>query len=216
MTSADTLVLFSDIDGLYTANPKTDATAQHIAEVAAITPAIEAMAGGTISADSRGGMVTKLQAGKIAFGAGCRMVIADGRRPHALKALREGARSTWFLPPGEPRTARKRWIASAILADGVLTVDDGAAGALRHGRSLLPAGVVAVTGRFKRGDAILVRDRAGRELARGLSAYAAEDAVRIAGRKSAEIEAILGYRGRDELIHRDDLVVTGSEVHSAK
>jgi glutamate 5-kinase len=208
MVSADTLVLFSDIDGLYTANPKTDAGAKHLAEIREITPEIVAMAGAPISADSRGGMITKLEAAKIAFGAGCRMAIGDGRILHPLKALRQGARSTWFLPPAEPRTARKRWIASAILSGGAVTVDEGAAKALRGGRSLLPAGIVAIEGRFKRGDAIMVRDKAGREIARGLSAYAAEDAALIKGRKSAEIEAILGYRGRDELIHRDDLVIT--------
>jgi glutamate 5-kinase len=208
MVSADTLVLFSDIDGLYTANPKTDADATHLAEIREITPEIVAMAGAPISADSRGGMITKLEAAKIAFGAGCRMAIGDGRILHPLKALREGARATWFLPPAEPRTARKRWIASAILSGGAVTVDEGAVKALRGGRSLLPAGIVAIEGRFKRGDAIMVRDKAGHEIARGLSAYAAEDAALIKGRKSAEIEAILGYRGRDELIHRDDLVIT--------
>ena len=208
MVSADTLVLFSDIDGLYTANPKTDDAARHLPEIREITPEIVAMAGAPISADSRGGMITKIEAAKIAFGAGCRMVIGDGRILHPLSALRRGARCTWFLPPAEPRTARKRWIASAILSGGAVTVDDGAAKALRGGRSLLPAGIVSIEGRFKRGDAIMVRDKAGRELARGLSAYSAEDAALIKGRKSAEIEAILGYRGRDELIHRDDLVLT--------
>jgi glutamate 5-kinase len=207
MVSADTLVLFSDIDGLYTANPKTDDAAKHLPEIREISPEIAAMAGAPISADSRGGMITKIEAAKIAFGAGCRMAIGDGRILHPLGALRRGARCTWFLPPAEPRTARKRWIASAILSGGAVTVDDGAVKALRGGRSLLPAGVVSIEGRFKRGDAIMVRDTAGRELARGLSAYSAEDAALIKGRKSAEIEAILGYRGRDELIHRDDLVV---------
>ncbi|MBL8664154.1 MAG: glutamate 5-kinase [Candidatus Odyssella sp.] len=208
MVSADTLVLFSDIDGLYTANPKTDDAAKHLPEIREITPEIAGMAGAAINADSRGGMITKIEAAKIAFGAGCRMAIGDGRILHPLKALRRGARCTWFLPPAEPRTARKRWIASAILSGGAVTVDDGAAKALRGGRSLLPAGVIAIEGRFRRGDAIMVRDKAGHELARGLSAYSAEDAALIKGRKSAEIEAILGYRGRDELIHRDDLVLT--------
>ncbi len=208
MVSADTLILFSDIDGLYTANPKTDAAAEHLPEIREITSAILAMAGAPIGIDRRGGMITKLEAAKIAFGAGCRMAIGDGRGLHPLRALRQGARCTWFVPPAEPRTARKRWIASAILSGGAVTVDDGAAKALRGGRSLLPAGVVAIEGRFRRGDAIMVRDKAGREIARGLSAYSAEDAMLIKGRKSAEIEAILGYRGRDELIHRDDLVLT--------
>jgi glutamate 5-kinase len=208
MVSGDTLVLFSDIDGLYTANPKTDEAARHLPEIREITPDVVAMAGAPIGTDSRGGMITKLEAAKIAFGAGCRMVIGDGRNLHPLRALRRDARCTWFLPPAEPRTARKRWIAAAILSGGAVTVDDGAAKALRGGRSLLPAGIVSIEGRFKRGDAIMVRDKAGREIARGLSAYSAEDAALIKGRKSAEIEAILGYRGRDELIHRDDLVVT--------
>jgi glutamate 5-kinase len=208
MVSADTLVLFSDIDGLYTANPKTDLGAKHLAEIREITPEIVAMAGAPISADSRGGMITKLEAAKIAFGAGCRMAIADGRIPNPLGALRRGARCTWFLPPAEPRTARKRWIASAILSGGAVTVDEGAVKALRGGRSLLPAGIVAIEGRFRRGDAIMVRDQSGREIARGLCAYSAEDTALIKGRRSADIEAILGYRGRDELIHRDDLVLT--------
>ncbi len=206
MVSADTLILFSDIDGLYTANPKTDPGARHLAEVPAITGEIEAMAGAALTAESRGGMVTKIEAAKIAFGAGCRMAIADGREVHALKKLRDGARCTWFIPQAGPRSARKRWIASSILSGGAITVDNGAAKALRAGRSLLPAGVAAVMGKFRRGDAISVRDKSGRELARGLAAYSSDEAVRIAGRKSAEIEAILGYRRRDELIHRDDLV----------
>jgi glutamate 5-kinase len=208
MVSADTLVLFSDIDGLYTANPKTDPAATHIAELGEITDAVAAMAGAPLGTDSRGGMITKIEAARIAFGAGCRMAIADGRGLHPLKALRDGARCTWFMPPAEPRTARKRWIAAAILSGGAVTVDDGAAKALRGGRSLLPAGVTAVDGRFRRGDAIQVRDRTGHEIGRGLSAYSADDAALIKGRKSAEIEAILGYRGRTELIHRDDLVLT--------
>jgi glutamate 5-kinase len=136
------------------------------------------------------------------------MAIASGGRQHPLRALAEGAAATWFLPSSEPRTARKRWIAGALKSEGVVVVDDGALGALRSGRSLLPAGVVSVSGRFERGDAVLVKDQRGREVARGLVAYSAADAERIAGHKSREIEALLGYRGRDEMIHRDDLVVT--------
>ena len=208
MLGADTLVLLSDIDGLYTADPRQNPGAEFIPEVAEITPAIEAMAGVAPTGYSSGGMVTKLTAGKIATGAGCRMAIADGRRLHPLKAVDEGARCTWFLASVEPRTARKRWIAGSLKPAGKLLVDAGALKALKSGKSLLPAGVTAVDGRFERGDAVLVCDAAGQEVARGLAAYSAEDARRIMGHKSREIENILGYRGREELIHRDDLVVS--------
>jgi glutamate 5-kinase len=208
MLGCDTLVLLSDIDGLYTADPRQDPAAAFIPEVAEITPAIEAMAGVAPAGYSSGGMITKLVAGKIATGAGCRMAIADGRRLHPLKAMAEGARCTWFLAAVEPRTARKRWIAGSLKPAGSLTVDAGALKALREGKSLLPAGVTAVEGQFERGDAVVVCDPAGHEVARGLAAYSAADARRIMGHKSREIEAILGYRGREELIHRDDLVVS--------
>ena len=212
MISADTLVLLSDIDGLYTADPKTDRSARHIPEVAQITPEIEAMAGEAPPGYSSGGMVTKLAAARIAVGAGCRMAIADGRPLNPLRKLAEGMPATWFLPASEPRTARKAWIAGGRKAMGELTVDDGAAAALAAGRSLLPAGVVAVSGHFERGDLVVVRSRAGLELARGLVAYSAGEARRMAGHKSREIEALIGYRGRDEMIHRDDLVVTAPEA----
>jgi len=207
MISADTLVLLSDIDGLYSADPRHDPTAKHLPEVRALTPEIEAMAGAAAPGLSSGGMVTKLIAARIALAAGCRMVIARGDTLHPLAAIEAGARTTWFIPPSEPRTARKRWIAGALNPMGTLTVDDGAAAALQRGTSLLPAGVIAVEGEFERGDAVLVKSRDGRALARGLSAYSSQDARAIAGHKSGEIEAILGYRGRDEMIHRDDLVV---------
>jgi glutamate 5-kinase len=206
MASADTLVLLSDIDGLYTADPGVDPAAAHIPEVAAITPEIEAMAGATLNDDGSGGMVTKIAAARIALQAGCRMAIADGRTPHALARLVEGARCTWFVSPAEPQTARKRWIGASLKPVGTIIVDDGAARALARGKSLLPAGVTKIEGRFERGDPVVVRDSAGRELARGLVAYSAADARRIAGHRSGEIEAILGYRGREEMIHRDDLV----------
>ena len=208
MISADTLVLLSDIDGLYTADPRRDQDAQHVPELHDITPAVEAMAGRAPPGYSSGGMVTKLMAARIAMGAGCRMAIAKGDGLHPLAALASGARATWFVPSAEPRTARKRWIAGAVNPVGAFTVDAGAAAALRRGTSLLPAGVVAVEGAFERGDAVVVRGDDGRELARGLSAYSSADARAIAGHKSAEIEAILGYRGRDEMIHRDDMVVS--------
>jgi glutamate 5-kinase len=208
MISADTLVLLSDIDGLYTADPRKAADARHLAEVREITPEIEAMGGEAPQGYSSGGMVTKLAAARIALAAGCGMVIARGDPLQPLAAIEAGARVTWFLPAAEPRTARKRWIAGALNVMGTFVVDAGAAAALKRGTSLLPAGVVAVEGRFERGDAVVVRSREGRELARGLSAYSSGDARVIAGHKSGEIEALLGYRGRDEMIHRDDLVVS--------
>ncbi len=209
MLEADTLVLLSDIDGLYTANPKLDPAARHLPLVRRITPEIEAMAGAALPGVSTGGMVTKLAAGKIAVAAGCRMAIADGRRPGAVGQLSAGGRCTWFLAEIEPRTARKRWIAGGLKPRGALTLDAGAVKALLGGKSLLPAGVTAVEGGFERGDLVRVLDPGGAEVARGLSAYGAEDAGRIKGRKSKEIETILGWRGREELIHRDDLVLTG-------
>ncbi len=208
MISADTLVLLSDIDGLYTTDPRRDPTARHIPEVRELTPEIEAMAGAAPAGFSSGGMVTKLAAARIAMGAGCRLVIAKGDTLEPLTAIEHGAPATWFIPSAEPRTARKRWIAGTLNPMGTLTVDDGAAAALRRGTSLLPAGVVAIEGSFERGDAVRVLTRTGREVARGLSAYSSADARAIAGHKSGEIEAILGYRGRDEMIHRDDLVVS--------
>ncbi|HZL59554.1 MAG TPA: glutamate 5-kinase [Stellaceae bacterium] len=208
MISADTLVLLSDIDGLYTADPRRGGTAAHVPEIREITPAVEAMAGRAAPGDSSGGMVTKLGAARIALAAGCRMVIAKGDGLHPLAAIDKGARVSWFLPSAEPLTARKRWIAGAVNPAGSLVVDDGAAAALKRGTSLLPAGIVGVEGAFERGDTVCVKATDGRELARGLSAYSSDDARAIAGHKSGEIEAILGYRGRDEMIHRDDLVVT--------
>lgn len=208
MISADTLVLMSDIDGLYTGDPRSDRTAVHIPEIREITPEIEAMAGAAASELSNGGMVTKLMAGRIAMGAGCRMAIADGRPVGALGALIDGkAKCSWFLPEGSPLSARKKWIAGSLKSAGTLVVDDGAVKALTQGKSLLPAGVTGIDGEFKRGDVVEVKDKGGRVLARGLVAYAAEDARRIAGHKSREIEKLLGFRGRDEMVHRDDLVV---------
>jgi glutamate 5-kinase len=210
MVSADALVLLSDIDGLYTADPRRNPEARFIPEVTEITPEIEAMAGEALPGYSSGGMVTKLAAARVALGAGCRMAIANGRQLHPLKAIREGGPCSWFLPAAPPLTARKTWIQGALKPVGKLVVDDGALKALSSGKSLLPAGVVTVEGRFERGDAVIVADAQGREVARGLSAYSAEDARRIKGHKSREIEALLGYRGRDEMIHRDDLVLSRS------
>jgi glutamate 5-kinase len=207
MISADTLLLLSDIDGLYNADPRRARDAAHIPIVEEITAEIETMAGAARPGYSSGGMVTKLAAGKIAMSAGCRMAIAQGHDPHPLAALESGARATWFLTSTSPLTARRQLIATALKPAGSVTVDAGALKALKANKSLLPAGVVAVEGAFERGDAILVRDPEGREIARGLSAYSAADARRIMGHKSGDIEALLGHRGREELIHRDDLVL---------
>jgi glutamate 5-kinase len=209
MVSADTLVLLTDIDGLYTADPRIDPQAQHLPEIAEITPEIEAMAGVAQPGISTGGMVTKLAAARIAMTAGCGMIIANGKGLSPLSAIDAGARTSWFAPAAEPLTARKRWIAGSVSPAGVVVVDDGAARALGEGASLLPAGVVAVEGQFDRGDAILVRRGDGTNIGLGLSAYASDDVARILGQKSRNIEAILGYRGRNEIIHRDDLVIGG-------
>ena len=207
MVQADQLVLFSDIDGLYAADPRRDPSAAHIPVVPVMTPEIDAMGGEPPPGYSSGGMRTKLAAARIATSAGCAMAIALGHQPHPLRALAEGARCTWFLPVQDGRSARKRWIAGSLSPLGSVTVDAGAARALGAGRSLLPAGVRAVAGDFVRGDAVRVLGPDGAEVARGLSAYTSEDARRIIGHRSEEIEAILGWRGRDELIHRDDLVL---------
>lgn len=210
MAGADTLVLLSDIDGLYTADPKKDPKAALIPEVYEITPAIEQAAGAAAAGYGSGGMVTKLMAARIALNSGCRMLIALGTALHPLaKTEREGG-GTWFIPSATPRSAHKRWIASTLNPSGTIVVDDGAARALTKGNSLLPAGVVKVDGNFERGDAVVVKALDLRELARGLCAYSSEDARRIMGHKSGEIEELLGYRGREEMIHRDDLVLSGS------
>lgn len=207
MMNADVLVLLSDIDGLYTADPKRDPQAEFLPEIAEITPEIEAMGGNALPGYSSGGMVTKLAAAKIAVGAGCKMVITDGRRMNPLVGLSNGQRASWFLSDVEPRTARKRYIAGALQPTGRLRLDEGAVRALKRGKSLLPAGVTAVEGKFERGDSVTLLTPEGQEIARGLAAYSASDASRIIGFQSGEIEARLGYRGREELIHRDDLVL---------
>ncbi len=207
MVGADLLVLFSDIDGLYTAPPALDPTARHLPVVERVTPEIEAMAGGAASELSRGGMKTKIEAAKIAAGGGAHMLIAKGEAKNPLRAVREGARCTWFLTPSTPASARKAWIGGSLEPRGALVIDAGAVNALRQGKSLLPAGIRSVTGAFRRGDAVIVRGPDGREVGRGLVAYDAEDAVRITGKSSGEIPAILGFEGRAAMIHRDDLVL---------
>jgi glutamate 5-kinase len=210
MTSADLLILLSDIDGLYTAPPHLDSEAKFLDVIPAITPEIEAMAGGAASELSRGGMRTKIDAGKIATGAGCAMIIASGKTEHPLRAIEDGARSSWFAASGSPVTARKTWIAGQLLPAGELHIDDGAKRALGSGKSLLPAGVRRIEGNFHRGDTVAIIGTEGREIARGLASYDADEARQIIGRKSAEIETILGYPGRAAMVHRDDLVVTGT------
>ena len=208
MLSADCLVLLSDVDGLYSADPARDPYATLIQQVARITPEIEAMAGGVSSAVGSGGMATKLAAAKISLAAGCHMCVANGRETHPLRRIAEGARCTWFVAEASPLTVRKQWIAGSLQPVGELYVDAGAVRALRDGRSLLPAGVTKVGGRFDRGDPVVVRAPDGAEVARGLCAYSNGDAERIRGRRSSDLEELLGFRGRDEMIHRDDLVLT--------
>jgi glutamate 5-kinase len=209
MMSADLLVLLSDVDGLYDRPPIAGNGAKLVPIVTRITPDIEAMAGASGSELARGGMLTKIEAGKIATTAGTHMVIASGRVMHPLQTVAKGSACTWFLTPANPVTARKKWIAGSLEPRGALMIDAGAVRALRSGKSLLPAGVIKVEGAFGRGDAVLVRGPDGHEVGRGLVAYDADDAEKIRGRSSADVLLILGYTGRTEMIHRDDLVLGG-------
>ena len=207
MASADCLVLLSDIDGLYTADPHRDPRAQFIERVMRVTPEIEAMAGRSNSEVGSGGMVTKIAAARIAVNAGCHMCIASGHQRHPLRRLESGARCTWFMPASTPLAARKQWIAGTLRPAGAINIDAGALRALHGGKSLLAAGVTGTLGRFESGETVSVLAPDGVEVARGIAAYSDSDASRIMGRRSSEIEAILGFRGREELIHRDDLVI---------
>jgi glutamate 5-kinase len=203
---ADQLILLSDVDGFYSANPKEDPTAQRFDLVETITPAIEAMAGDPISSLSKGGMKTKLTAAKTAVAGGCAMAIMEGSTLRPLTALANGAARTWFLAKGDPQAARKRWI-GAMKPRGEVRLDAGAVRAMAQGKSLLPAGVTAVTGRFGRGEPVAILAPNGDVLGKGLIRYTADEARAIAGHRSGDIEAILGYAGRAALIHRDDLVI---------
>ena len=208
MIGADLLVLLSDVDGLYTKDPRHDPSAEHLPRVTRLTPAIEAMAGG---ADARagmgtGGMATKLAAARIASAAGCATVITLGQRPRPLQAVEDGERATIIEPSTTPAQAYKAWIAGSLAPAGALVVDEGAAQAVRRGKSLLAAGVRRIEGRFDKGDAVVVRDEAGHEIARGLVRYEAEDAEKICGLKSDAIEAALGYTS-GPLVHADDLAL---------
>ncbi|MBO6510223.1 MAG: glutamate 5-kinase [Roseibium sp.] len=216
MASADCLVLLSDIDGLYTAPPAQDPEAVFLPEVPRITAEIEAMAGSAGSVLSRGGMKTKIDAGKIATAAGTSMVITSGKELNPLTRLEDGARGTWFPALATPATARKAWIGGHLEPKGRITLDDGAVRAMKSGKSLLPAGVATVAGHFSRGDAVVLLDLEGRTIGRGLIAYDAEEAQLIAGRNSREIEAIVGYPGRAEMIHRDDLVLEDAFLNGTR
>lgn len=210
MVGADCLILLSDIDGLYTANPHVDPRAQFVPRVSEISPAVEAMAGGVSNSMGSGGMQTKIAAAKIAVGAGCHLCIAKGAEPHPLQRIEEGARCTWFVPSSTPVATRKQWIAGTLQPAGAIAIDAGAVRALAAGKSLLPAGVTGAAGRFERGDTVSILGPDGIEVARGICAYSDGDAARIMGRQSAEIEQLLGFRGRDEIVHRDDLVLLKS------
>jgi glutamate 5-kinase len=210
MASADLLILLSDIDGLYDAPPGANPNAQLIPVVESVTSEIEAMAGAAESELSRGGMFTKIEAAKIATTAGTHMLIASGKIEHPLQAIADGGRCTWFMTPANPVTARKRWIAGSLEPKGTLTIDAGAVSALRAGKSLLPAGVIRIDGQFARGDAVVVRGPDSHEIGRGLVAYDADEAIRIRGRSSPDVIAILGDSGRSAMIHRDDLVISGA------
>lgn len=216
MVSADCLILLSDVDGLYTADPNRDPKAQFIERVLRISPQIEAMAGRSNSEVGTGGMATKIAAAKIAVGAGCHMCIAAGHRLHPLKRIESAGRCTWFMPASTPVAARKQWIAGTLRPAGAVHIDEGALRALRSGKSLLPAGVTGTLGRFESGDTVGVLTADGTEVARGIAAYSDADTARILGKRSAEIAAILGFRGREELIHRDDLVILMQEPDSAE
>jgi glutamate 5-kinase len=209
MMSADLLVLLSDVDGLYDSPPGENRNAKRIPVVSRVSAEIEAAAGAAGSDLSRGGMRTKIEAAKIATASGVHMIIASGHTLHPLKAIASEAACTWFLTPANPVTARKKWIGGSLEPKGAIHVDAGAVGALRRGKSLLPAGVVRVEGAFARGDAVVVRGPDGAEVGRGLVAYDREDAEQLVGQNSERIEGILGYRGRTEMVHRDDLVIAG-------
>jgi len=207
MAGADLLILLSDIDGLYSADPSKDKNAKFIPEVKRITVDIEQMAGDPTSSVGSGGMITKLAAAKIATSAGCHMVIARGTLDHPVSLLMNGGKHTLFHAEGNPHNARKNWIAGSVHPAGSIVIDDGAVNALRSGKSLLPAGVVKVEGEFDRGDTVSLCDKSGALLAKGLIAYSSTDARLIMGKRSDEIEAILGFKRRDVLIHRDDMVL---------
>lgn len=215
MVSADCVLLLSDVDGLYTADPSRDGSARLIERVSRVTADIEAAAGVARSDYGTGGMATKVAAAKIALSAGAHLCIAAGAHRYPVRRIERGAPCTWFVPQGSPRAARKQWIAGTLRPSGAIVVDDGALRALRAGKSLLPAGVIGTRGHYDRGDTVSVLSADGREFARGIAAYSDGDLTRIMGRKTAEIAALLGFRGRDEMIHRGDLVIVADDGPTA-
>jgi glutamate 5-kinase len=211
LVMADALVLLSDVDGLYTADPGTDSNAKHIPEVPNITDEVQIMAGETRSDIGSGGMATKVQAARIATHAGCSTVITSGAIVRPLEALAAGGKCTVFRAEGSPAAARKQWLAGVLEVRGELRLDDGAVTALKNGNSLLPVGVIEVVGNFRRGDVVTIVDAAGNEIGRGLAEYSDEDAQRLVGCHSEAIEEKLGYRGRSVMVHRDELVLFDNE-----
>ena len=211
LVMADALILLSDIDGLYTADPGKDSNAKHIAEVRSITDEIQSMAGVTRSDIGSGGMATKVQAARIATHAGCSTVITSGAIDRPLEALAAGGKCTVFRAEGSPAAARKQWLAGVLEVRGELRLDDGAVTALNNGNSLLPVGVVEVVGNFRRGDVVTIVDAAGNEIGRGLAEYSDDEARRLVGCQSEHIEEQLGYRGRSVMVHRDELVLFDNE-----
>lgn len=207
MIAADLLILLSDVDGFYSGIPGKDANAKRFDSVEEITPEIEAMAGDAGTELSRGGMVTKLEAGKIATSAGTAMVITSGKAMNPVQKLFEGGDATWFQAKDNPVTARKKWISGQIEMTGGLVIDNGAEKALNSGKSLLPAGIVSVQGEFSRGDVVRVCSEAGEMLGCGIVSYDATDAARIAGCRSDKVQEILGFEARGAMIHRDNLVI---------
>jgi glutamate 5-kinase len=207
MVSADCLVLLSDVDGMYDADPTINTSAQLIEEVREITPDLAALAGESQTAYGSGGMATKLAAARICMSAGCATVIASGHEQSPLSKISSGARCTWFIPSSTPLAARKQWIAGTLTAKGKLIVDSGAETALDEGKSLLPIGVKQVVGDFDRGDAVTIVAADGRDIGRGLAAHSSAEAAQIIGRHSDEIAEHLGYASRSEIVHRDNLVL---------
>lgn len=207
LVMADVLVLLSDVDGLYTADPGSNSSAEHIPEVRSIDQGVLGIAGETRSDVGTGGMATKVQAARIATHAGCVTVVASGQVEHPLTALRNGARHTVFRSGATPAAARKQWLAGVLEAKGEVTLDGGAVAALGKGGSLLPVGVSSVAGNFRRGDVVCLINPAGQEIGRGLAEYSSEESTKLVGCKSSEIESVIGYRGRDVMVHRDELVL---------
>lgn len=216
MISADALILLSDVDGLYSSDPKDDQHATHIPEVTDMTAEIMAMAGPARHAFSSGGMITKLEAARIATSAGCHMAICHGGADHPIQRLYDGGTATWFRASSRPLQARKTWIDGGLTPKGAIMVDDGASLALSRGKSLLAAGITGVTGSFDKGDLVAITNPAEVTIARGLTRYSASDISLIQGHNSGEIEAILGYRDHNEVIHADDLVVDATARQTQK